>query len=47
VREVFAQALLPAAARPKISTNGKAVIKTTNLNKTKAKTSKKTQAKRR
>jgi hypothetical protein len=47
VREVFAQALLPVAPRPKISTNGKAVIKTTNLNKTKAKTGRKTQAKRR
>jgi len=47
VRQVFAEALLPAAARPKIATNGKAVIKTTGLNKTKAKTSKKTQAKRR
>jgi len=47
VREVFAEALLPAAARPKVSTNGKAVLKTTDLNKTKAKTSKKAQAKRR
>jgi ATP-dependent Lon protease len=47
VQEVFAQALLPAVARPKVSTNGKAVIKTNDLNKTKAKTGKKAQAKRR
>src|SRR5499427_9326179 len=47
VQEVFAEALLPAVARPKVLTNGKAVIKTNDLNKTKAKTGKKAQAKRR
>ncbi|HEU0185453.1 MAG TPA: endopeptidase La [Blastocatellia bacterium] len=44
VREVFSQALLPAAAPTKVSTNGKAAIKTTD---TKARTSKKAQPKRR
>jgi len=47
VQEVFAEALLPAVARPKVLTNGKAVIKSPDLNKTKAKTGKKAQAKRR
>jgi ATP-dependent Lon protease len=47
VREVFTVALLPGAARPRVSTNGKATLKTTDLSKTKAKTGKKAQAKRR
>jgi ATP-dependent Lon protease len=47
VREVFAEALLPAPARPKVLTNGKATLKTADLNKTKAKPGKKAQAKRR
>jgi ATP-dependent Lon protease len=47
VREVFAEALLPAVARPKVLTNGKAPIKTADSNKLKAKTARKAQAKRR
>src|SRR5215468_2641160 len=42
VQEVFAEALLPAVAPPKVSTNGKAPLKPADLNKTKAKTGKKT-----
>jgi len=47
VREVFAEALLPAVARPKVLTNGKAILKSTDQNKTKAQSGKKAQAKRR
>jgi hypothetical protein len=47
VREVFAEALLPGAVGPKVSSNGKAALKTTDLNKTKAKTGKKAPAKKR
>ena len=31
VRQVFAEALLPAIARPKVSTNGKATLKTSRF----------------
>jgi ATP-dependent Lon protease len=44
VRQVFSEALLPAAAPTKLSTNGKATLKTTD---TKAKTSKKAQSRKR
>ncbi|HEY7184701.1 MAG TPA: endopeptidase La [Blastocatellia bacterium] len=44
VREVFAEALLPAVAAPKVSTNGRASLKTAV---TKTKTAKKAQSKKR
>jgi len=47
VRQVFAEALLPAIARPKVSTNGKAPLKSAEPIKTKAKAGRKAQAKRR
>src|SRR5215475_3275346 len=47
VRQVFAEALLPAVAGPKVSTNGKAMLKPGDSNKAKTKASKKAQVKRR
>ncbi len=47
VREVFAQALLPAIPRPKVSTNGKATLKSSAPGKVKPKATRKAQAKRR
>jgi len=47
VRQVFAEALLPAIARTKVSTNGKAPLKSAEAIKTKTKSSRKAQAKRR
>jgi ATP-dependent Lon protease len=47
VRQVFAEALLPALAAPKVSTNGKGAVKTADSTKPKPKASKKAQAKRR
>src|SRR5499433_1089192 len=47
VRQVFTEALLPAIPRPKVLTNGKAVIKSTDPIKTKSKAGRKAQAKRR
>jgi ATP-dependent Lon protease len=47
VRQVFAEALLPALEAPKVSTNGKVAVKTTESSKAKPKATKKAQAKRR
>src|SRR5262249_50270127 len=47
VRQVFAEALLPAIPLPKVSTNGKASLKTNARSKARPKTPKKGQGKRR
>jgi len=46
VRQVFDEALMPAVVPPKVSTNGKHVLKTLATNKTKSKTGKKARARK-
>ncbi len=46
VRQVFDEALMPAVVQPKVSTNGKRVLKTSSANKTKSKAGKKTRARK-